>query len=254
MNTDKEIRNIAKIIFKDVLIREPFEDEAYIYSNDFLMNPWYVCELENQSNAKFSKYFFSRKMGIGRIVDTRSSEYPFAGKEENIEREIQFASDFEHFYMFIYDRKLKFLTVEYYDSDLNKIWSREFEDTAVASYDYTKNNIYLVANNTLYIINTETGEDTYPPKFVGEKFGVRKLEDGLILFARSQYDAIIKTDLSGEIIWKCNVDSDVRWVSSPQVVENKLIVNLYTGNEGEKYVIVDLNSGKMILDAKEYQQ
>ena len=250
---DKEIRKIAKIIFGDVTVREPLEDEAYILSNNFLMNPWYICELENQSNAKFKKYFFSRTYGMGEIIDSRSSEHPFKGNETNIKREIQFAPDFEHFYMFIYDYSLKFLTVEYYNKDLKKEWAREFEDTVVATYDFTKNNVYLVANNTLYIINTANGEDTYPPKFVGEKLGVRKLNDSLILFATSQYDAIMKTDLKGDIIWKTNVDSEVQNVTSPQVVDNNLIVNITTMNEGDKYLIVNLEDGKITLNAKSYQ-
>lgn len=249
----KDIRKIAKTIFGDVTIREPLEDEAYIYSNNFLMNPWYICELDNQSNAKFGKYFFSRTYGQGKIVDSRSSDHPFKGKESAINREIQFAPDFEHFYIFIYDSNLKFLTVEYYDKDLKKIWDREFEDTEIATYDFTKNNIYLVANNTLYIINTKDGKDTYSPKFVGEKLGVRKLNDSLILFATSQYDAIIKTDLKGEMLWKANVDSRVLGVNSPQVVDNRLIVNITTENEGEKFLIVNLQDGKIELNAKSYQ-
>ena len=155
--------------------------------------------------------------------------------------------------MFIYDSNLKFLTVEYYDKDLKKIWEREFEDTIVATYDFTKNNVYLVANNTLYIIDTATGKDTYSPKFVGEKLGVRKLNDSLILFSTSQYDAIIKTNLEGEIIWKTNVDSRVLGVNSPQVVDNKLIVNIQTESEGDKFVIVNLEDGKIELNAKSYQ-
>lgn len=249
----KDIRKIAKTIFGDVTIREPLEDEAYIYSSNFLMNPWYICELDNQSNAKFGKYFFSRTYGKGKIVDSRSSEHPFKGKENAIIREIQFAPDFEHFYMFIYDSNLKFFTVEYYDKDLKKIWDREFEDTEIATYDFTKNNIYLVANNTLYIINTADGKDTYSPKFVGEKLGVRKLNDSLILFATSQYDAIIKTDLKGEIIWKANADSRVLNVYSPQVIDNRLIVNMTTENEGEKFLIVNLQDGKIELNAKAYK-
>ena len=140
-----------------------------------------------------------------------------------------------------------------HDKDLKKIWDREFEDTEIATYDFTKNNIYLVANNTLYIINTADGKDTYSPKFVGEKLGVRKLNDSLILFATSQYDAIIKTDLKGEIIWKANADSRVLNVYSPQVIDNRLIVNMTTENEGEKFLIVNLQDGKTELNAKAYK-
>lgn len=251
--TAKEIKEIAKIIFGDVTIREPLEDEAYITSNNFLMNPWYICELDNQSNAKFGKYFFSRVIGNGEIIDSRSDEYPFKGTETAISREIEFAPDFNHFYMFIYDSNLNCLTVEYYDKDLKKIWSREFEDTATATYDFTSNNVYLVANNTLYIINTADGKDTYPSKFVGEKLGVRKLNDSLILFATSQYDAIMKTDLKGELIWKTNVDSNILGIDSPQVVDNKLIVKMTTKNEGDKFLVVNLDNGKIELNAKSYK-
>ena len=248
----KFIRKVAKTIFGDITIREPVEEEAFIYSNTFIQNPWYICELDNQSNSKFGKYAFSRTIGKGKIIDIRNSDYPFKGDDKSISREIEFAPDFEHFYLFIYDRDLNFLTVEYFDKDLKKLWSREFEDTKTATYDFTKNNVYLIANNSLYIINTSNGKDTYSPKFVGEKLGVRKLADSIIMFSTTQYDAIIKTDLKGDMIWKTNVDSDVSGVMSPQIVDNNLIVNIVTQNEGNKFIIVDLNNGKITLNAKSF--
>lgn len=156
------IRKVAKAIFNNgVIVREPTDDEATTTSSSFMNNPVVVCKLDNQSNSKFGKYFFNKN--YGSISDTRNTDnYVFAtGDETGINRYIEFAPDFEHFFIFVYDSRNEYLTVEYYDKDFKRIWTRDFENTLSGTYDYTENNIYLVANNYLYTINTLTGEDTF---------------------------------------------------------------------------------------------
>lgn len=183
------IKSVATAIFgDDIEIRNPVlgvditGDRALMLEH--LMAQWgqeipyLLVELEDQSNAKFSKYLFNTSMGdITPLKD---------GSDESvIERKFEFAADFSHYFLFTFNTELETLTLEYYDHDLNKIWKREFEETTNANYDYTKNNIYLTANNELYIINIETGEDTFAPTYVGPKKGIRKLDDGILLVSES---------------------------------------------------------------------
>ena len=240
----KFIRKVAKAIFNNaVTVREPSEEEAVITSSAFMNHPTYVCELDNQTNAKFSKYFFNRNYGY--ISDVRNSDdYVYAKLgESGIDRYIEFAPDFEHFFMFIYDRNDNFLTVEYYDKEFKRIWTRDFEETQTGSYDYTENNIYLVANSYLYTINTQTGEDTIEKKYVGPKFAIRKLKDSILLFEFSNVDSVAKTDLKGNILWSANVDLR-NGFSGVQINNN--ILTICT----DKYTLIDLDSGKITLNAE----
>ena len=238
------IRKVARAIFNNaVTVREPSESEAVITSSSFMNNPTYVCELDNQSNSKFSKYFFNRNHGY--ISDTRNSnDYVYAMPEETgIDRYVEFAPDFEHFFLFMYDRNDDFLTVEYYDKEFKRIWTRDFEETEYATYDYTENNIYLIANSYLYTINTQTGEDTIDKKYVGTKHAIRKLEDGILLFEYRNVDSVMKTDLQGNILWTANVELE-SGISGVQVKDN--ILSICTRD----YTLIDLENGNITLKAK----
>lgn len=244
------IRKVAKAIFNDsVTVRDATEEEALITSTSFMNNPAYVCELDNQSNAKFSKYFFS--CDEGKITDVNNySPYPFEGNETGITRNIEFAPDFEHFFLFIYDTNHKILTLEYYDKEFNKIWSREFEETERTTYDFTENNIYLVANGYLYIINTSTGKDSFEKRYVGAKVNVRKLKDSLLLFEAGKTETVMKTDLQGNIKWTANVENEIGNFEI-QIKDNTLITTGWSSeNNGNYYAVVNIETGAIELTAK----
>lgn len=253
------IKAIAEEIFgKDIEIRKPtnadegfelvedwsseFEPQGSVHAFDW----YYVVELEDQSKAKFSKYLFSRE--VGYIKDMKSSE--------SIERNIEFSADFKHFFLFTYDSSLEILSLEYYDSDLNKIWEREFSETINPIYDYTKHNIYVLANNELHIINTKTGEDTYPPSYIGERYDIRKMDDGILVISTSKADAVMKLGLDGKIIWKTNLSSELS-SASIQIVEDRIILGAYLLDDDfymPHYIMLDKGSGEIQTDAVAYEQ
>ena len=216
-------------------------DEGFTETTDpSAFDLYYVVELEDQSNAKFSKYLLSRETGY--IKDMKFSD--------NILRQIEFSADFEHFFLFTYDKSLETLTLEYYHHDLNKIWKREFSETTNAQYDYTKNNVYLIANNELYIINIETGEDTYSPVYVGERYDIRKMKDGILLLSRQKSDAVMKIDLQGNMVWKTNLSADIVGCSI-QLVEDKIILGAWLDDESwlPHYSVLDNAPGSILQDA-----
>lgn len=140
----EEIRSIAKYIFGDnINIKDisSMEDGSDDFS--YLPGQMYVVELENQSNANFRKYSFDAIIR-GRISDM-NSQWPE-------ERNITFSADFKHFYLQIFNHELKTYSLSCYDLDLNKIWTRDFDQTTTAVADYTRDHIYLVANGSMYII------------------------------------------------------------------------------------------------------
>ena len=239
------IKKIAKAVFgEDIEVREPIVGEDYVdgAEDGIFYDPFYVVELENQSNAKFTKYRFYQCRGL--IEDAKE----VFGAETSIQRTLEFSADFEHFFLFTYDSSLECLTLEYYDHDLNKIWKREFEETTSAAYDYTKNNIYIVANNEFYIINIETGEDTFTPAYIGSRLEIRKLSDGIVCISESKSDAIMKMDTNGNMIWKTNLSANVNEVRGIQVIEDRIVLQLYL-EDGMHYVAIDSATGAVLQDA-----
>lgn len=222
MYSMEEIRILARHVFgNDVKIRytqnSDFVDtEGMDY--EFYEGSYYTAELDNQSNANFMKYMFYADFG-GYIYDLKS-QLP-------IERKITFSADFEHFYLQIFDRSLKVYTLECYNRKLEKIWSREFDQTTTAVLDYTADHIYLVANGYMYIIDAATGEDAVEKKYVGAKSGIRKFEDGILLLSVSRSDAVMKTDLIGNVKWTANLTYDL---PDPTTGGTAPIVQLNDGN------------------------
>lgn len=254
------VKGVATSIFGDDFeIREPI---AGVDISEMQYEMWYevcgampcfVVELENQSNAKFSKYLFYTDISSDVYGGDRIQVATDAMGNSNIYRAIEFSADFEHFFLFTYDTSLETLTLEYYDSEFNKIWKREFSETSSADYDYTKNNIYLVANNELYIINIETGEDTYAPSYIGEKLAIRKLEDGILLVSQSKSDGVMKVGLDGSIIWKTNLSDDTHSVEGIQVVDDRIIISQYywssPSDRGTHYLVLNSETGEIEQDA-----
>lgn len=249
------LKTIARAIFgdnvevrKSVVGTEAFEDFA---------DNIYVAELEDNSNSKFSKYFLYTWGGEIEVVPSDNS---------TIERHVEFSADFEHFFLFSYDHSLETMTLEYYDKDMNKLWKREFEEIAPTEsdddmtriYDFTKNNIYCLVNNELYIINTETGEDTFSPKYVGKKTAVRKLSDGILLVSKDKSDGIMKLALDGNVIWKTNTAGNTVGTPIIQIVNDKIVVGVSMESKDasqfaeEHYVVLNNEDGSVIIDAITY--
>ncbi len=229
MYSMEEIRSMARYIFGDDLklrYTQCGDVAGSDYDYDLYEGLFYTAELDNQSNANFTKYLFFAGYG-GYIIDCKS-EYP-------VERNLTFSADFEHFYLEVFDNSLKIYTLECYDRDLKKVWSREFDRTTSSVIDYTKDHIYLVANGSMYIIDAETGENAADPKYVGAKSEIRKLEDGILLVSHKSADAIMKTDLVGNVLWTANLSKDMRQPSTPEDIP---VVQLIGGNYVIQYEAV----------------
>ena len=227
--TFEEIRSMAKYIFgEDITIYDAYDiikrEDHYYHSDSGAYadkkGDLYIVELENQSNANFTKYGFDAGTAGRTITDEKSTETE--------KRFITVSADFEHFYLQIYNSTLKTYTLSCYDRDLKKLWSKDFDDTNSATLDYTANHIYLVANGYMYIIDAETGEESVPKKYVGETNGIRKLRDGVLLLRKGPSDAITKTDLAGNVLWSVNTDTEAYYHGNDfQLVDGNYVVSYY---------------------------
>ena len=251
MYSMEDIRTIAKYIFgDDVKIRYTKNDDALdnidedgsiIYDYESYEGMYYTAELDNQSNANFTKYSFFAGWG-GYIVDCKIGR--------KIKRNLTFSADFEHFYLQIFDESLNTYTLECYDRDLKKTWSREFDQTTNAVIDYTADHIYLVANGSMYIINAQTGEDDIEPKYVGAKCDIRKLKDGILLLAPGLSDAVMKTDLVGNVLWTANLSEPL----SDDEIDYSAVVQIIGGNYVIEYttIVVITPDGKIAFNGEDF--
>lgn len=259
------IKVVAEAIFgKNIEIREPVAgedismDEAIMGSyalGDYWPDPDervdlsrlsymdLLVELEDQSNANFKKFRFSKYEG--QILDAKG---PF---DSGIVRNIEFSADFEHFFLFTRNESLESLKLTYYDKEFNKIWEREFEEITSAVYDYTETNLYIAVNNELYIINMETGEDVFPPSYIGEKKEVRKFSDGIIIVSASKSDGIMKVSSKGDIIWKANLSADPEYVNGLQFVNGNVILDYTDTDWNQYYCLINGSTGEVLIDAHE---
>lgn len=243
-----EIKQIATTIFGDAItVREATEEEIFSVYVDTYFCPQYTVVLDNQSNAKFEKYLMDADGGV--IYDLSDG---YNWQTSTVRRTIEFAPDFNHFFIWSIDESLEVLTVEYYDKDFNRIWKREFESTVDAIYDYTKYNAYIIANNTLHVINMSTGEDTYEPSYVGSKKEIRKVKDGLLLFSGEKSDAIMKTTNDGKIVWTSSLSDDVVSFFGIQFIGSVGVIDEWSSS-GARYISFDLTTGEILLEAESTQ-
>ena len=244
------VTKVAKAVFgSDVNVREPafMQDIEGYQMGGYYDKPFYIAEIENQTNTKFTAFRFYTKRGM--IEDVKTGIDPWLiGADAQMERYLEFSADFAHYFVISIDHRMEKLTLEYYDRDFTKIWKREFDGTDSAHYDYTKNNIYLAAGNSLYILDLATGEDTFPPAFIGEKQEVRKMADGVLCIAASKTDAILKTDLDGNILWTASLPEDVLAVDGIQFVDERIVLQLSLADRTH-FVVVDAASGEITQDA-----
>lgn len=250
--TYNDIKEIARTIFgENIRISESNESEILSIFVDFPSYPVYTVTLENQSNANFSRYLLTSVGGQIYDISTRSSW------DDPIQRYLEFSPDFKHYFLYTYDISLENLELAYYDTSFNKLWSREFVNTTNAVYDYTQSNLYLIANNSLYIIDLQTGEDVISPKYVGEKLDVRKVSDGILLLAQTKSDGLMKCNLSGEIEWTVNLPHDLVYPTADvQFVDSNLVLGYtYESDDVNEYgwadyitiyCLYDLNTGDLI--------
>lgn len=212
------IQPVAKTILgNDIKIKEP------VYGKDFTLDElhtpqyyFYLVTPDNQSNSNFSQFEFSRMEGF--IRDAKSTV--------DMERLFHVAADFEHYIVSVYDRNLHLMYLEYYDRDYKKIWSREFENVDTVPYDYTTKEIALVADNDLYLIDTQTGKDLSKPVLVGEKVSVNIMSDGIVMIGTGNKDNVMKVDRLGSPLWKASVNLEVTECIGLQIIDGNVVAKL----------------------------
>lgn len=251
------VKNVANYIFgKDIKLSNPNETEQVtpFYS--------YLVTLDNQSNNNFNSFIFSQQSGY--VSDLRNYENGYY--DTKTLRQLYISADLKHYLITVYNKDTKIMCLDYYDSDLKKLWSREFENTTSFPMDYTSDEIALVADNDFYLIDTKNGKDKIEPTFVGEKLRVIMDEKGVLLFGKTKKDLVMNVDYKGRIKWTVDAKHKILYNDEyDQNIEGLQIVNgnyvlVYTGDDdsekatdeysfgvGTCYLVID-KSGNVVLD------
>lgn len=247
----EDITTVAKYVFgNDIKIREA------VYGVDTYDPEYteYVVTLDDQSNANFKSFILNS--GIGSIRYSENDNH-LTG---SVSKRLYISADFEHYIVRTEDTELKHIYIEYFNRDLTKVWSREFDYMeSSALIDYTANELALQIDNDLYLIDLETGNNVIDPVLVGEKIKMVMLEDSILLIGNQSKDTIMRVDYSGNVIQKASIESEIEEFTSAstQIVNGKIVIHLdsyitgYTGSTdsalyasyevtgGSKYVVLN---------------
>lgn len=231
--TQQDISLMAKTIFgENITIRNLTQEENGV---EFETNSYYVVEFTNQNHLYFQKYLL---WGYGNLLYDMTTP-------EGVERAMHFMPDFRHYLVAELDSNLSTFTLNYYDADLNKVWNREFKEIDSVAMDYTEQHIYLTAGQKLYILSMEDGSDQIEPVIVGKRNRVYKMADGLLLLGTETADGLIKTDLSGNILWSVTLSGKP---NEMQFVNGNYVLNgIASASYDETYFIEVVTADGQII-------
>ena len=254
--TEDTIRNVAKIVFgNNIKVRRPTDDETnkmvmkrlYTY-DDFV---WLV-EMENQSNINFKVFDIIQTYPYGVIL--YNGIYNEGIEADNLNRKLYVTPDLQKYIVFDMSMKDKYVYINIYDRQLNKLWQREISNVSQIAWDATNENLIFVSDNDLYNINITTGEDVFTPKYVGKRDNVNIVENGYILLSNDKDDAVMFLDKEGNIKNKYDLtknDNTTLLGGVIQKLDDKYVImfvsteDMNSGVFTTKYIILDKDGNKL---------
>lgn len=237
-----DITAIAKTIFgENINIRKFSQEEREIFEDSGMSaDPYYIVNFMNRDHLYFQEYWLA---SYGNILYDATTP-------DGLKRSLHFMPDFRHYLVAELDSNLSTFTLNYYDAELNKVWNREFHEIDSVAMDYTARHIYLVAGQKLYILSMEDGSDQIEPIIVGKRNGVYKMADGLLLLGTECADGLIKTDLSGNILWSVTLSGAP---DEMQAVNGNYVINGYRENENDlPYFIEVVTADGQVINTVKY--
>lgn len=159
---------------------------------------------------------------------------------------------YEYDYEYDFDRFRNYsTTIEYFDKEWNRIWTRNFDNSFPDNLDYTTNNIYYTTNDKLYIINLQTGKDSFSPVMIGESEYLKKTQDGIISVPPIGKD-ITYFDNKGSIRWSSplNISNSSELYFYDLYTSDSNLILLYSDGWGEIYIyrVFDRLTGNLIVE------
>ena len=234
------IKTVAQQIFgNDIKVTEPSSEEysenidLYVSNNGAkardiytYQDRYYTATLDNQSNANFKAFDIH--------IDTTAITYnpKVNDMQGNVMKKLYVSADFQHYIVTTHDEKTKHIYIDYFNKDLEKLWSKEFdyESNSIthSPMDYTTDKLSIVIDDELHILDLKNGEDIVEPVIVGERLTALMVEDGTIVIGNDNKNTIMKIGFDGQIKFKQNANtgmSDIK-VANVQIIDGKLMLEL----------------------------
>lgn len=237
-----DITAIAKTIFgENINIRKLSQEEREMFEDRGMSaDPYYVVNFMNRDHLYFQEYWLA---SYGNILYDATTP-------DGMARSLYFMPDFRHYLIAEQDSTLSTFTLHYYDAELNKVWNREFHEIDSVAMDYTSRHIYLVAGQKLYILSMEDGSDQIEPILVGKRDVVYKMADSLLLLGAEGADGLVKTDLSGNILWSVTLSGAP---DEMQAVNGNYVINGSRENENDlPYFIEVVTADGQVINTVKY--
>lgn len=236
------IKDVAEYIFgKDIKVNKPIAGQDYNETYD--SSNFYKITLDNQANSNFKVFNIYNEKGM-ITYNTKNNNI-----SSNIQKRLFLSADFQHYIVSTYDEDLKYVYIDYFDRNFNKIWSREFQYASSKAYvspvDYTQDKMAFVVDNDLYLVDINTGKNLIEPVIVGEKLRVNMMSDGIVLIGDNNKDAVMKVDYSGKILFRLDAGTSIQNITYTdlQIVNNKIVLLLAGDNLQDpftgKYLVIN---------------
>lgn len=74
------------------------------------------------------------------------------------------------------------------------------------------------------------------------------MNDGILSIGKAKADAVIKTDLDGNLLWKTSLPQDITQIDGIQFVDDHIILQLELF-DGLHFVVIDSVTGNLMQDA-----
>lgn len=74
------------------------------------------------------------------------------------------------------------------------------------------------------------------------------MNDGVLSVGKAKADAVIKTDLDGNLLWKTSLPQDITQIDGIQFVDDHIILQLELF-DGLHFVVIDSVTGTLMQDA-----
>ena len=241
---EEDIRKIAESFFGTTFTLVKPNYNLYDEKNIYLMSlPFhYVVTLDNQTNARFSKYRFYTE--YGRIDVATENE------DGRVLRNISKSSDNKNFILTTYTPDSNYLELQMYDKDFKLLWSRQFENVDKYLWENNNNRILLTINGDTYYINEIDGKNIIDPFITGEALSIKLLSNGDVIFISEKSNSFIMyIDNTGKVLWKKGIDSSVtlEYISAILVANEKIYINYGLEGLSDLYVNVYDKGGKELV-------
>ncbi len=241
---EEDIRKIAESFFGTTFTLVKPNYNLYDEKNIYLMSlPFhYVVTLDNQTNARFSKYRFYTE--YGRIDVATENE------DGRVLRNISKSSDNKNFILTTYTPGSNYLELQMYDKDFKLLWSRQFENVDKYLWENNNNRILLTINSDTYYINEIDGKNIIDPFITGEALSIKLLSNGDVIFISEKSNSFIMyIDNTGKVLWKKGIDSSVtpEYISAILVANEKIYINYGLEGLSDLYVNVYDKDGKELV-------